>query len=111
MSESSWHIFASGPSNRFEEDGFDESSWNSFDLGASSGRGEDTGRSSSYRTTSTSAKTRDSRLKNGGDLVWKILMVVLLGLIGAAAGFAYIYGLLSRDEKVTNKVRPCISSV
>ena len=55
-------------------------------------------------STSNWTKETSFKMKNGGDLVWKALMVLLLGLIGAAAGFAYIYGLVSRDEKVTAKV-------
>ena len=40
-----------------------------------------------------------------GDIIWKSLIVVLLSLIGAAAGFAFLYGLITRDQLVTEKVR------
>ncbi|CAB9512390.1 Receptor-type guanylate cyclase gcy [Seminavis robusta] len=38
-----------------------------------------------------------------GDIIWKSLMVLLLSLIGLAAGFAFIYGLVARDLVVTDK--------
>lgn len=39
-----------------------------------------------------------------GDLLWKALVVTLLTMIGTAAGFVYLYGLIQGDVETTAKV-------
>jgi hypothetical protein len=38
---------------------------------------------------------------NQGDLLWKALVVTLLVLIGTAAGFVFLYGLIEGDLETT----------
>ena len=39
-----------------------------------------------------------------GDLLWKALVITLLTMIGTAAGFVYLYGLIQGDVETTAKV-------
>jgi hypothetical protein len=43
-----------------------------------------------------------------GDLLWKALVVTLLVLIGTAAGFVFLYGLIEGDVETTNLVSLCV---
>jgi hypothetical protein len=75
------------------------------------------GVSSNSRSTSNSsgphvgfgkASNNKEMYGNQGDLLWKALVVTLLVLIGTAAGFVFLYGLIEGDVQTTNLVSLCV---
>jgi len=71
-------------------------------FGGSSARAAGASKKDKEPSASTSTKSFSEK---AGDMIWRLLIVVLLSLIGSAAGFAFLYGLLTRDTLVTEKVR------
>ena len=47
---------------------------------------------------------KDDVYGSEGDLLWKALVVSLLTMIGTAAGFVFLYGLIEGDVETTSKV-------
>lgn len=50
------------------------------------------------------ARRKDDLYGSEGDLLWKALVISLLTMIGTAAGFVYLYGLIQGDLDTTGKV-------
>lgn len=88
-----------------ERDGGDDGGSSCVNSFHSRGNGDE-GDNTSSRTSGRALLKANDKSKGdyAGDIIWKTLLVALLSLIGLSSGFAFIFGLLSRDETVRDKV-------